>query len=91
MAVVAPNILPLAVAAERYGIGYADLRTLVHAGVFTKHTFGDGKTQPPIFVSVAELEGWKRAKVDGVREVQLRLRLEAERHHAELGGEAGGA
>jgi hypothetical protein len=86
MPAVAPNVLPLAVAAERYGIGYATLRELVNAGVFTKHVFDDEQKKPALFVFVSEMEGWKRNKLDGVREAQAEARRLAATA-PDLGGE----
>lgn len=68
----APNVIPLAVAADRYQIDYSQLRALVNAGVFTKHVFEGERKRPPIFVFVAEIEAFKRAGLDGVREEQKR-------------------
>ena len=62
-----PNMLPLGVAAERYGISYPTLRELVNAGVFTRHVFDKGAKKPPIFVLVSELEAWKAGGVDAVQ------------------------
>jgi hypothetical protein len=84
MAVEAPNVLPLTVAAERYGIAYPTLRELVNAGVFTRHVFEEqGREKPPIFVAVAELEAWKAGGAEAV----VKLRTAPAVEH-DLGGES---
>jgi hypothetical protein len=62
--------LPLHASAERVGIPYETIRQLAKAGVFTVTTFSAGKTRPPIFLSVAELDAWKRGGLQALRELQ---------------------
>lgn len=92
MSVETPNVLPLAVAAEQYGIGYDMLRELAHAGVFTKHVFDPAKQKPAIFVPVAELDAWKTAVESGRNGAQAVIELRAKSelarlHTPDLGGE----
>src|SRR5262245_49767138 len=77
-----PGWLPIAEAAERYGIAYEPLRRMANEGFFTRGRFTSDKPGAPIYLRIDELDAWKSEGVDGVRRVQAANKAASEQDAA---------